>query len=149
MLKKIMKKDIIVAFIIGLIVASSITVYATNIIANQIAYTREGTQINNVEQALNDLYNKQLVFDDSDNVIMANDVELTGLQPGKYYIIYLRDNSLPTFTGIEFVIPMKKMEIITSTNVSKKTMYVGVGKATDTAITLSNASIISAKLLYL
>lgn len=56
---KYIKKNfkVIIAFILGAILASGVTVYAV-INAGSINYTKEGTQIQNVEQALNDLYEK-------------------------------------------------------------------------------------------
>lgn len=53
------KKGIIISFIIGVIIASSITVYATSYFAKDIAY-KEGK---NVEQALDDLYLKSQTSD--------------------------------------------------------------------------------------
>ena len=52
------KKGIIISFIIGVIIASSITVYAYSYFASDIGYAREGTNIKNVAEALNDLYGK-------------------------------------------------------------------------------------------
>ena len=49
---------VIIGFIIGVVLASSITVYAYNYLAKDISYIREGTNIKNVAEALNDLYNK-------------------------------------------------------------------------------------------
>ena len=54
------KKGIIISFLIGVILASSITVYATSYFANDIKYIKKeengtGTEIS-VEQALNELY---------------------------------------------------------------------------------------------
>lgn len=49
---------VIIGFIVGLILASSITVYAYSYFSSDIVYTREGTEIENVSQALNDLYEK-------------------------------------------------------------------------------------------
>ena len=48
------KKGIIISFILGVILASSITIYATNYFANQVTYKDGKT----VEYALNDLYNR-------------------------------------------------------------------------------------------
>lgn len=48
------KKGIIISFIIGVIVASSITVYATSYFAKDVTY-KDGK---NVEEALNELYSK-------------------------------------------------------------------------------------------
>ena len=56
-MKKIFKKEVIIAFVIGVILASSIAVYAT-INASDIDYTRTGTNITKVSEALNDLYDK-------------------------------------------------------------------------------------------
>ena len=51
-MKKIMKKEVIIAFLIGIIIASGITAYAAGIFANQVSYKNGKT----VEDALNDLY---------------------------------------------------------------------------------------------
>lgn len=52
---------LVIGLIIGAILASGITVYATTTyLANQVIYTREGTDIKNVEEALNDLYGKKI-----------------------------------------------------------------------------------------
>ena len=66
-MKKILKKEVIIAFIIGLIIASSITVYAYSCAAKDVSYTKPGenTPIS-VETALNELYNK------TDNLIWSN-----------------------------------------------------------------------------
>ena len=51
---------VIIAFIIGIIIASSITIYAYSNYASQVGYTTDkNTNIQNVDQALNDLYNKR------------------------------------------------------------------------------------------
>ena len=52
-MKKILKKEVIIAFIVGIILASSIAVYAANYSASQVTYKDGKT----VEYALNDLYN--------------------------------------------------------------------------------------------
>ena len=53
------KKGIIISFIIGVIIASSITVYATSYFANQVSYTTDrNPEIKTVEGALNELYGK-------------------------------------------------------------------------------------------
>ena len=57
-MKKILKKEVIIAFIIGIILASSVAVYAA-VSASQVTYTTEKSEkINNVAEALNDLYNR-------------------------------------------------------------------------------------------
>ena len=51
---------IIIGFIVGVILASSITVYAYSYYAKDISYTKPGTTTEiSVETALNDLYNNQ------------------------------------------------------------------------------------------
>ena len=72
------KKGIIISFIIGVIIASSITVCATSYLANQVSYTKlnETSQIT-VEDALNDLYAKvqNVYFDissDSNNTTQSD-----------------------------------------------------------------------------
>lgn len=58
-MKKIFKKEVIIAFIVGIILASSIAVYAYSYAAKDIGYTKPGTTTPiSVETALNDLYNK-------------------------------------------------------------------------------------------
>ena len=59
-MKKILKKEVIIAFIIGIVLASSIAVYAYSYYAKDISYTKAGAETAiNVETALNDLYEKQ------------------------------------------------------------------------------------------
>lgn len=65
-MKKLFKKEVIISFIIGVILASSIAVYAA-INASDINYTRAGTNITSVEGALNDLYSKTNNIDNYDN----------------------------------------------------------------------------------
>ena len=59
-MKKILKKEVIIAFIIGIILASSIAVYATYTYSSKdVGYTKPGTtQEISVEAALNYLYSK-------------------------------------------------------------------------------------------
>ena len=58
-MKKILRKEVIVAFIIGIILASSIAVYAYSYYARDIGYTKPGTETAiSVETALNDLYQR-------------------------------------------------------------------------------------------
>ena len=50
---------LIVGFIVGVIVASSITVFAYSYFANQVSYTTDNnSNVTNVSEALNDLYSK-------------------------------------------------------------------------------------------
>ena len=50
---------VIIGFIVGVVLASSITVYAYSYFAKDISYTKPGTNTPiSVETALNDLYNK-------------------------------------------------------------------------------------------
>ena len=55
-----LKKNIrtIIGFVTGVILASSITVYAYSYLASDISYTKDGTKVS-VEEALNDLYANQ------------------------------------------------------------------------------------------
>ena len=58
-MKKVLKKEVIIAFIVGIILASSIAVYAYSYAAKDISYTKPGTDTAiSVETALNDLYSK-------------------------------------------------------------------------------------------
>jgi hypothetical protein len=68
-MKKILKKEVIIAFIIGIILASSIAVYAYSYAAKDVSYTKPGTDTTiDVETALNDLYSK---FNTNQGVICA------------------------------------------------------------------------------
>ena len=56
-MKKILKKEVIIAFIIGLLIASGITVYAYSYAAKDVSYTKPGENAPiSVESALNELY---------------------------------------------------------------------------------------------
>lgn len=58
-MKKILKKEVIIAFIIGILLASSIAVYAYSYAAKDVSYTKpETTTATSVEAALNELYSK-------------------------------------------------------------------------------------------
>ena len=59
-MKKILKKEVIISFIVGIILASSIAVYAAAINAKDVDYTKPGTTTAiSVETALNELYSKK------------------------------------------------------------------------------------------
>ena len=62
-MKKLLKKEVVIAFIIGIIIASGVTVCASGIFANQVTYKNGKT----VEAALNELYsrNKGIKFDEA------------------------------------------------------------------------------------
>ena len=82
-MKKILKekKVIIIAFLIGVILASTIAVYAVTS-ATDITYTRTGTTITNVSEALNDLYQKTNIVPiemNFEGVIMGKNVSRTSL----------------------------------------------------------------------
>ena len=73
-MKKILKKEVIIAFIIGIILASSIAVYAATINAKDIDYKDGKT----VEYALNDLYQKSQITPMNmklNGVVMGTNVE--------------------------------------------------------------------------
>lgn len=62
-MKRILKKEVIIAFIVGIILASSIAVYAYSYAAKDVSYTKPGTDTAiNVETALNDLYSRSQVI---------------------------------------------------------------------------------------
>ena len=91
---------LIVGFIVGVILASGITVYAYSYYAKDISYTKPGTETAiSVEQALNDLYTKtkrepSLVY--SDLPTSYNDgsvIKTIDLEPGKYLLIVSMANS--------------------------------------------------------
>ena len=77
-MKKIFKKEVIIAFIIGIILASSIAVYAYSYAARDVSYTKlgENTPIS-VEAALNDLYNKRNISAQQVYTITAPSIEYT------------------------------------------------------------------------
>ena len=93
------KKGIIISFIIGVILASSITVYATGYLASQVTYKDGKT----VEQALNDLYSKTENKDNFENKtytqeglsIFSNRITITN---GGYYV----DSENKTWVNITF-----------------------------------------------
>ena len=106
-MKKILKKEVIIAFIIGIILASSIAVYAATMNAKDVDYKDGKT----VEYALNDLYGKISNYtytngtnpiptstDDSRIVFSSND---SG-SPGTQYSAFDRnDNTFWTSSGSE------------------------------------------------
>ena len=51
-------KKLIIGFLFGIILASTLSVCAYSYLAENIGYTKDGTEITNVKQALNDLYSK-------------------------------------------------------------------------------------------
>lgn len=60
-MKKVFKNNIkiILAVIIAIVITGGISVYATaSILANDVGYTKQGTDVTNVAEALNDLYSK-------------------------------------------------------------------------------------------
>lgn len=58
-MKRILSKNMFFGILIGIVITSGISVYAVNIIytSNQISYTGSKPEINNVQLALDDLYN--------------------------------------------------------------------------------------------
>ena len=103
-MKKILKNNIkiILAVIVSILATGGIVYAATT--ANQISYTRSGTGIANVEQALNDLYarntskkNVELIGDyqlDSTNVFtytktfnLADREDYNSLQSSDFYVV--------------------------------------------------------------
>ena len=67
-MKNIINKNTIFSFLLGIILCSGI-VYATNYLATEISYTKDGWGVNNVSEALDDLYEngakKAMVFTSS------------------------------------------------------------------------------------
>ena len=109
-MKKFLKKEVIIAFIIGIILASSIAVYAYSYMASDIDYTKPGTETAiSVETALNELYAKEsspLTFgttlysnNNSDNVA-SKSTTLDNLSKGKYIVNVIR--SVGSLTDISF-----------------------------------------------
>ena len=57
-MKRILKKEVIIAFIVGLLIAGGIVYAATS--ASQVTYTtNKNGEVETVADALNDLYNKK------------------------------------------------------------------------------------------
>ena len=97
-----LKKNIrtIIGFVIGVILASSITVYAYSYFANDIGYTKPGTNTPiSVEAALNELYSNAniqptLIYSDLPSVHNGDSVNRTiDLEPGRYLLIISMANS--------------------------------------------------------
>ena len=74
------KRGIIISFIIGVIIASSITVYAYSYFASDITYTKGSKNIK-VSDALDELYIK------SQNFINADNLELIGVNLGTDFTV--------------------------------------------------------------
>jgi len=62
-MKKIFDKKTIITFIISGILFTSIGIYAASYVATDISYKKEGSEITNVNDALDDLYNNYNEFD--------------------------------------------------------------------------------------
>ena len=75
------KKNIklIIGFIVGIILASGITVYATSYFAGDVKYIRNNTETT-VEAALNDLYDKQK---ENSNIVAEGTINEDELTPDK------------------------------------------------------------------
>ena len=108
MIKKIFKKEVIIAFIIGIILASSIAVYAYSYAAKDVSYTKPGTTTAiNVETALNELYNKKdLLWENSNSSVEFANQKLTFNLSNYTAIIILgkltaTDNNIKSYSYIE------------------------------------------------
>ena len=87
-MKKIFKKEVIIAFIIGIILASSIAVYAYSYAAKDVSYTKPGTTTSiNVETALNELYSKGNKTPQQVATITTNDRTATYTMQNDGYIL--------------------------------------------------------------
>lgn len=91
-MKKILKKEVIIAFIIGIILASSIAVYAATINAKDVDYKDGKT----VEYALNELYrigteNKKQNSGTFSSVVGVNEINI-GFVPSK--IVFTKGNGV-------------------------------------------------------
>lgn len=82
-MKKILKKEVIIAFIIGILLASSIAVYAATINAKDVDYKDGKT----VEYALNDLYSKSNKAPQQVATITTNDRTATYTMQNDGYIL--------------------------------------------------------------
>ena len=86
-MKKILKKEVIIAFIIGIILASSIAVYAYSYMASDIDYTKPGTETAiSVETALNELYEVADTYEENEEIL--KDAVLTGKASSRVVSLY-------------------------------------------------------------
>ena len=76
-----MKKNTIITLFIGITIGaiiSGISVYAATVGSNLITYSRTGSEVENVEGALNELYTKALVGDALAGEILSGKTALVG-----------------------------------------------------------------------
>ena len=100
-MKKI-KRGYVISFLLGAILFSGITVLASSLVSNNVAYTPNDTEfkkangdnIANVKEALDELYslsNKHLVFVKKSNILYATGTTPTtqniSIEAGKYMFI--------------------------------------------------------------
>lgn len=117
-MKKILKKEVIVAFIVGIILASSIAVYAYSYYASDVSYTKPGTETAiSVETALNDLYSKSnktpqqvtTITTYGGSYTFQNDGYITGTIKSSYNVaaaaIYFNTNDHDSLAGSVCTVP--------------------------------------------
>lgn len=130
---KFIKKNIkiIVGFIVGVILASGITVYATyKYFATDVSYIKDGTEIS-VEDALNELYanlNLELEFVISNSVtgtLTTNRTASVDLSSGNYIIFANEYNAGAPTTGLNTSITLSSSDANTIINMlsSKVSSY--------------------------
>lgn len=134
-MKKILKKEVIIAFIVGIILASSIAVYAAAINAKDVDYTKPGTTTAiSVETALNDLYSNYGKFVKS------------GINQNSGITIQVEKGSYIAISSVDQVAQITNCETIVNNSLGGVAAGVGswssVYKATDTTVqvTINNSN---------
>lgn len=141
---KIIKNNIkfIIGFIVGIVAAGGI-VYAA-VSASEVNYTKEGTAITNVEQALNDLSQNKIkpgknisTFSYITKAASISDAEVDRV----YFLTLLFDNNLsnlePSITGGTILKYNKSTANISGTAACSRYIHTLLVKATSTNIEVS------------
>lgn len=144
-MKKILKKEVIIAFIVGIILASSIAVYAYSYAAKDVSYTKPGTNTAiSVETALNDLYenkNATLLWTNSSPNSNFNAQTLPlDLSNYKYVVIIAKASTTEDYLyRTSTIVPVGNSEYNQILSITGGSMIRNV-KALSTGIEFSNSS---------
>lgn len=127
------KFKLFIGMLIGIIIGSSITVYATGILAKDITYKKGNEEIS-VETALNELYskkeldinvNEEVIYQYNDGNKNNQDIEISPELEGKYLLIltsiYVTSNT-PILEVNKFSVDEKNIDY----NISKITDHSGI-----------------------